>query len=350
MWKPLALASLALSLTAAASAQDTGAGVVFPGKAFLAFQADPGGAKVIFDSGPSAPMPEAWDSVLIQGESPDAGVVFEFSRGQAGVWGPWTRGTVKRRADGRFWAKAKLGLPSLGQVRLRALDASVSVLHTVVLYSVEVFDSGVADAAGSGVPGTPPAARPGVHARSEWGAKAPKEAYASHAPARMTLHHTATRQTATLEDSLKEVSFIQDFHQNGRGWNDIGYHYLVDSVGNVFAGRPENVVGAHVKNNNTGNLGVSMLGFHHEPKNDPVTKATLDAVTALGRAFIADYAMTADSLKGHRDFGSGTECPGDLGYAQLPELRRRMAEPTPPVAPKKKWQFWKPFAWNVPAW
>lgn len=327
MWKPLALASLALCLTVRAAAQDTGTGVVFPGQAAqLSFSVMPGGGKVIFDSGGSVPSPEGWDSVLIQGESPDPGVVFKFSRRQpSGGWGPWTTGPVRRRADGRFWAKARLGL-GVGAVRLRAVDAAVTSTHQISLYSVEVFDSAQGDASGLPAPVVHvDVSRPGVHERAEWGANAPREAYTAHTPKRMTLHHTATRQTASLAESLREVSFIQDFHQNGRGWNDIGYHYLVDSLGNVFAGRPESVVGAHVKNNNTGNLGISMLGNHHPPKNDPVTAATLEAVVTLGRSFILDYQMTAESLQGHRDFGGGTDCPGDLGYAHLPELRRLLA-------------------------
>lgn len=348
MWKPLALASLALFLTGRAAAQDTGVGVAFPGWASpLAFQAQPGGGKVIFDSGESAPLPEAWDSVLIQGESPDPGVTFQFSRRLAlGAWGPWTTGTVRRRADGRFWAKARLG-PGAGAVRLRAVDASVTSSHEIELYSVEVFDSAEGDAAArSGPKAQASASRPDVHGRAEWGASAPKEAYASHVPARITLHHTATRLTSSLAESLNEVGFIQDFHQNGRGWNDIGYHYLVDALGNVFAGRPESAVGAHVKNNNTGNLGVSMLGYHHAPKNDPVAALTLDSVVALGRAFIEEYGITVP-LQGHRDFGGGTSCPGDLGYARVAEIKARLAAPPAPPAAKRRWPF---FAWTPPAW
>jgi hypothetical protein len=202
----------------------------------------------------------------------------------------------------------------------------------VTIYSVETFVAASRERSQGGAAAqAADAERPAVHDRSEWHAVPPHEAYTPHTPYRITLHHSDTRQSTDLAQTLQEVRFIQDFHMNGRGWNDIGYHFLIDAAGHVIEGRPEGVVGAHVENQNTGNIGIVMLGTYHPPKNDPVTKAQLDAFEAVASYIVAKYGVNPDTLKGHRDYKS-TDCPGDELYAMLPELKARLKAAAPKVA------------------
>ena len=109
--------------------------------------------------------------------------------------------------------------------------------------------------------------KPVVISRDEWNANPPKHNYAYHPYFnKLTLHHAAGWQAWTLEEGKKQVKAIQEFHQDGRGWSDIGYHFLVDLSGNIYQGRPEIVIGAHVGGANTGNIGVCMLGCYHPPE------------------------------------------------------------------------------------
>jgi hypothetical protein len=55
------------------------------------------------------------------------------------------------------------------------------------------------------------------------------------------------------------VRGIQGFHQNGRGWIDIGYHFLIGPEGIIYQGRPENVRGAHATPN-TNKVGICLIG------------------------------------------------------------------------------------------
>jgi len=191
------------------------------------------------------------------------------------------------------------------------------------LFSMESY----AEAGASGIgnaPQTPTPApsvgKPPVVSRASWGARPPKTAYNPHKPKRLTQHHTAGRKTSTLQESLKEVRFIQDFHQNGRGWNDVGYHFLVDSAGRIFQGRPENVVGAHVGGKNKDNVGVSFLGNYHPPVSHQPTAAQLAAVRDLGKWLRTEYQVDLALYKGHRDLGA-TSCPGDLVYGWMDRVR-----------------------------
>lgn len=270
--------------------------------------------------GPSDPFSSPYDSVLFQGELPDAHIGFEASREENAVWSPWVKATVKRSPDGRFWARVVFSGPGTGRLRLRAVGPNGPVSPSVSLYGIQVFLSGAPVPAPPSGPGAAQADTLGVIERNAWGAKPPKQPYASHAPDRFTQHHTAGRRPATLQESLNEVKFVQDFHQNGRGWNDVGYHFLVDPEGRIFRGRPVEAVGAHVLNDNAGNVGVSFMGTHHPPHNHPVTAQQLDASVRIGRWLQATYGIMPDTYKGHRDRGQ-SDCPGDILYAKLETVR-----------------------------
>ncbi len=325
----------ALLAAAPAWAGDEGGGVTFAARSSQSFPAPSYGApaRVLYDSGDSDPIASAWNTVLIQGYLPDPSVRFQAARASSSP--RWTDMEVHRFPNGRFWARARLAEGS-GAARLRALDAGISRDATVDIYSVEAF---VQSPEAPPVPLPAPrgpvesgVARPFVHPRSEWKALPATEPYTPDPlPWRITLHHSDGRFTKSLAESLDEVRFIQDFHIHGRGWIDIAYHFAVDPLGNIIEARPEGTLGAHTLGNNEGNVGIVLLGTYHPPVNDHPTPAQLAAVAALGRYLVARYGIFPTALKGHRDYKI-TECPGDLAYVDLPQLRRALALP-PAQAP-----------------
>ncbi|UPT76013.1 MAG: N-acetylmuramoyl-L-alanine amidase [Elusimicrobiota bacterium] len=332
----------ALVLAAAPSlAGDLGTEVTFASArgARFAVQAGPPAPRVLFDSGDSDAPAGEWDVLLIQGELPDPSVRFMALRpGGATVW---VELAVHRRADGRFWAKGRFQRKA-GPLRLRAVDAGIAADHEVTVYSAEVFadspDAPAAAAPPARGPADPAAVPPAHHARAAWGARAPTNPLSPDPmPWRVTLHHSDGRYTASLAESLQEARFIQEFHQDGRGWSDVGYHFLVDPLGNILEGRPLGTLGAHTQSNNEGNVGIVLLGSYHAPKNHATTAAQLASAAALGRFLVARFGLDPDSLKGHRDYKK-TDCPGDLAYPKLPELRRAFDVPrAPAIAASPDW-------------
>ena len=157
----------------------------------------------------------------------------------------------------------------------------------------------------------------------------------------LTLHHAAGFKAMTLAEGQAQVKAIQDFHQNGRGWSDIGYHFILDGVGNVYQGRPfldpsatlDQVPalarGAHAGGANTGNIGVCLLGCYHPAEGtfceDEITPQALDSLVTLFAFLGEQYEVPETSLFGHRDFGN-TSCPGDNNYQLLGNIRDLMAE------------------------
>ncbi len=66
--------------------------------------------------------------------------------------------------------------------------------------------------------------------------------------------------SATREGQHIDVDTIRDWHVNGRGWSDIGYHYVIYLDGTVHPGRPVERSGAHTKGQNSNSIGICYIG------------------------------------------------------------------------------------------
>ena len=204
-----------------------------------------------------------------------------------------------------------------------------------------------------------PVPQPQVIRRADWGAD--ESMKGSDPPAfglvtRLALHHTAGGEG---DDPAATVRAIYAYHTRSNGWNDIGYNFLVDSAGRIYEGRYAReyargeiptgesadrlgVTGAHVAGNNTGTVGVALLGnFSAEdrPTNAAVSAAERIFAWKADRHDI-DVAGTTSwstgekpTLIGHRDAGT-TACPGDRLYDLLPGMRSRIVQAVGPVKPK----------------
>jgi hypothetical protein len=207
--------------------------------------------------------------------------------------------------------------------------------------------------------GPPPVPQPAVVTRAQWGAdesmKGPDPQ--QFAPIRrLSLHHTAGDEGP---DPAATVRAIYAFHTQYNHWNDIGYNFLVDSSGRIYEGRYAReylpgeiptgetrdglgVIGAHTASNNTGTVGVALLGDFSQG-----ARPTSAAIAAAERIFawkadrhdIDTLGTTTwttgekSTLIGHRD-AVNTTCPGQTLYDQLPGMRQRIAAAVGPIGPK----------------
>jgi len=64
--------------------------------------------------------------------------------------------------------------------------------------------------------------------------------------------------------NLVNAAMIRLWHTQpppqGRGWNDIGYHAVIDKFGVIEQGRLDEVKGAHAEGNNHNSIGVVLVG------------------------------------------------------------------------------------------
>ncbi|MFN9786085.1 MAG: peptidoglycan recognition family protein [Planctomycetia bacterium] len=151
--------------------------------------------------------------------------------------------------------------------------------------------------------------------RSTWGARNPvlADLDKNRAPyRRITVHHSAMPNPVPLDGTLKAscegVRQVQSSHMDGRGYGDIGYHYLIDPYGRVFEGRQIQWQGAHAnKENNIQNIGVCLLGNFEQQK--PAGPA-LEALERVLGSLRAKYKIGLDRVYLHGEF-RGTDCPGE---------------------------------------
>lgn len=319
-------------LAAYARAEDAGAPVTFNGTSaspLIQVQADAKPGDVLWDSGPSDPGQEPFDFIIFQGVLSDPGVSFEASIKNVKGWSGWAAAEIERSPNGRFWGKFLIsGMPG-SILKVRVVHRGIAPGQTVEIYEMEAAPLEI-EGHGTSllIPSSPaaPFSKPAVIPNKDWGAVAPTQPYIPMVPDRITVHHTQAAQPMTLEDAVQEMKFIQRFHQKGRGWIDIGYHFLIDGSGRIFQGRPEGAVGAHVKNKNTGNVGISLMGSFQKPQNQQPTAKQMQSLIALTRWVSAAYAVGAQTIKGHRD-QRDTDCPGANLYSRMDEIRRATAQP-----------------------
>ena len=124
--------------------------------------------------------------------------------------------------------------------------------------------------------------------------------------------------SATPEGRDVSVADIDRWHRE-RGFDGIGYHYVVYIDGSVHEGRPLNKVGAHCKGHNAHSIGICYVGgvdICGKPK-DTRTIAQKDAIVNLLMRLKRRFPKAV--IRGHRDFAAKA-CPSfdaTKGYAGI---------------------------------
>lgn len=120
--------------------------------------------------------------------------------------------------------------------------------------------------------------------------------------------------TATREGRDYSVDTIRDWHVAGRGWSDIGYHYLVQLDGTINEGRPLKRSGAHTKGRNRNSIGIAYVGGVEAqrdsrgkwPAKDTRTPEQKIALDHFIKKLMLEYPEA--TLHGHNEFAAKA-CP-----------------------------------------
>lgn len=113
---------------------------------------------------------------------------------------------------------------------------------------------------------------------------------------------------ATKSDMDIGVKEIRKWHVEGNGWNDIGYHDVIRRSGNIERGRPYDIVGAHCAGQNTGSIGVCLVGGIDDSGKPEAnfTPQQWKALKQYVRGFRAEYPKA--TIHGHNEYASKA-CP-----------------------------------------
>ena len=113
--------------------------------------------------------------------------------------------------------------------------------------------------------------------------------------------------TATPEGRDVTVKEIDAWHKQ-RGWQGVGYHYVIYLDGSIHTGRDINKIGAHCSGHNKNSIGICYVGGvdkNMKPK-DTRTPEQKEALIHLLKELKTIYPNAV--IFGHRDFANKA-CP-----------------------------------------
>lgn len=144
---------------------------------------------------------------------------------------------------------------------------------------------------------------------------------------RLTVHHSGGDSFwgSSRGDAAAEIRRIQRYHQNSKGWADIGYHYIIDRSGMVWQGRPLRYQGAHARGSaNNGNVGIVVLGnYLHQELTSAQRQSLEHLVTKLSDCF----TIPPERVHTHREILHGkTACPGPVLARCVNEIRTNLRQ------------------------
>ena len=114
--------------------------------------------------------------------------------------------------------------------------------------------------------------------------------------------------SATPEGRDVKIDTIRKWHLD-KGWNDIGYHYVIELDGQIQAGRPVELLGAHCLGQNKFSIGICYVGGMNKSMSKAKDTRTPDQKESLIK-LIADLRKKFPNLEihGHNEYAAKA-CP-----------------------------------------
>lgn len=129
--------------------------------------------------------------------------------------------------------------------------------------------------------------------------------------------------SATPEGRSHSLDDFRRWHVDGNGWKDVGYHFIIDIDGSIYAARSLNQAGAHTIGHNTDSIGVCYVGgvdADMKPK-DTRTDAQKESLDQL--LTYLSYRFDA-SISGHNDYTNAKACPSFKAKEQYEYINHRL--------------------------
>jgi N-acetylmuramoyl-L-alanine amidase len=120
---------------------------------------------------------------------------------------------------------------------------------------------------------------------------------------RIIIHCSATKEGRDIKTET-----IRSWHMKGRGWSDIGYHFVIELDGTIMEGRPMERIGAHTRGYNRDSIGICYVGGLGSDKR---AKDTRTAQQKRSMDDLIDSLLDrfrGATVHGHNEF-SAKACP-----------------------------------------
>ena len=108
--------------------------------------------------------------------------------------------------------------------------------------------------------------------------------------------------SASNNEEHDNIDAIREWHLK-RGWSDIGYHYLITTIGDLFLGRPLAFEGAHCYGHNGDSVGICLTGL------DAFSIKQFETNEKLIKNLLFAFNLTINDVYGHYEFNKHKTCP-----------------------------------------
>lgn len=159
-----------------------------------------------------------------------------------------------------------------------------------------------------------------IHARRTWTSTPHTAAGDAKGPgSRLYVHITESpgRELTTPTREAAALRAIREYHVNGRGWDDIGYSYLIcqpwerKGAAAIYVGRGARRIPASQQGANRGHWSVAVVAS----QNEHIMDRTLAAI-----AWLAQHLKPGGGILPH-SAQNATDCPGDYIRAHMDQIR-----------------------------
>lgn len=113
--------------------------------------------------------------------------------------------------------------------------------------------------------------------------------------------------SATPEGRAVTVQEIEKWHRE-KGYNGIGYHYVIGLNGEVWKGRDINLIGAHTQGQNYNSIGICYVGGCDKAMKPKDTRTASQKVALLNLVKELKTQFPTATIHGHNEF-SAKACP-----------------------------------------
>lgn len=179
---------------------------------------------------------------------------------------------------------------------------------------------------------------------------------------RIFVHHTVVFPDYAPEEGDDVVRAICIGHTRNRGFDDIGYNFLIDRYGTIYQGRAGGILqaveGAHAQGFNAGSVGIALVGNFQEDQVPPAAARALDTLSAWltdlhgiaptghgemistggqSTKYVEGTVVDLPNIVGHRDTALNSSCPGDNLYD--------IVRGNNPIAPRVQARLVRDYGW-----
>lgn len=134
-----------------------------------------------------------------------------------------------------------------------------------------------------------------------------KDAVANNKPEWLIIHHSGGTDANPLADTSSHTAKGMELWHLGKGWDGLGYHYVIHKDGDIWRGRPEHRNGAHARGYNSKSIGICLSGnFDATLPTEEQIKSLKDLLVGLS----AKYDIKPSNIIPHRNVANKT-CYGN---------------------------------------